>query len=481
MCRGDYQNTTPLTGTTSRVFFVKLALRAVTLLLLAGCASSSRNTGEAASDGGTRDAAVRDVTQPDAATARVVPWCVYPPLGGAPPASVAEFASSLESALCARLVRCGELSPDRATVCGVAVAKRQSFTTLASEALAGHVGIDPDGAKACLDAVAQATCDKAATYCFGGQQSGEAAVGPIAETDAFGPNLSWQGPSCDHALRPLVALGDACNEDFACMGGYCANQAGRPGICLPFVPVGMPCSIPRECTSGECDPSLAPLPDGAVNGIGFACAEPPPRGPSAACDYPNCTGVPCRSCDLDLYCAPPAQTNVPVGAVTGTCLSPGDLGTPCSGWLTELDCKPGLYCGPDGKCSARLAAGASCTAPYACQDGLWCKGLTLAAQTKAGPIEATTPGTCVVPAAAGGAACDPSGAYPALNALGSEGCFMFGASCDAATATCVDDPGPGDSCQVMQGPVCDPLTAPLQSCQCPVVTNGSCGNVGTCR
>ena len=58
--------------------------------------------------------------------------------------------------------------------------------------------------------------------------------------------------SCDF-VKPLVAVGGACNDSVECMGGYCSGAgAGTEGSCMAKKADGAECAADDECTGRRC-------------------------------------------------------------------------------------------------------------------------------------------------------------------------------------------------------------------------------------
>ncbi|HEY0708680.1 MAG TPA: hypothetical protein VGG33_17865 [Polyangia bacterium] len=96
------------------------------------------------------------------------------------------------------------------------------------EIQAGYIVYDPVLAKRCLSDFAALSC--------------EALRAP-------GEGL-FDIPSCRNAFRPTRRAGETCNEDFACVNGWCDLDTG--GICAEPALVGASCDSHAQCTSREC-------------------------------------------------------------------------------------------------------------------------------------------------------------------------------------------------------------------------------------
>jgi hypothetical protein len=404
-------------GTVGRRAIAALALAA--LLVCGACGSSAT---QPHANGGSPDASIDAAVDAGPPHPPIDPWCNYPPLSGAAPATLAEFAAQLKSAICARLVRCGAFDATGQATCEAHLDANAIVQTLQSQANQ-VLAYDPAGGKACLDAFAQATCDKAASYCLSGQQRYEVAGnGMIPVSDAVKVDTGFAGLACARVLVPTVIAGGPCGGGSSCIAGLC--KATGPGpfaqdVCSPlYGPQGTACT-PGSPSAAICECA----PTGGGNGI---CVFGPRAGD--ACGYPEGTCEAYSSCLAGGLCAPPG--------------GPGDACS--SGRLYVVDCKPGLYCAPSGTCSARLAEGAPCTTPFACQDGLLCVGLDLRVAPKDptqypdpvdGPWTVVAPGTCARPLSAG-QACTPPGDPMGSYGIGADGCAFFESVCDPMAKQC---------------------------------------------
>jgi hypothetical protein len=118
-------------------------------------------------------------------------------------------------------------------------------------------------------------------------------------------------------IKPGAAInGTACGSDWQCQSTYCSKR-GQCGVCGPRAAAGGTCTV-----DGGCQP-------------GLVCAN-------------------------------------------SKCVTPGLSGATCD--TTNQPCAGGLYCGKDGKCAAKLGAGAPCAdlPDGACDiiQGLGCSGKT---------------------------------------------------------------------------------------------------------
>ena len=61
-------------------------------------------------------------------------------------------------------------------------------------------------------------------------------------------------------IRPLVAVGGACDQHLECIDGYCQGATPRAdGACAAKKANGQLCFGDDECTGGRCDTATAPL------------------------------------------------------------------------------------------------------------------------------------------------------------------------------------------------------------------------------
>jgi hypothetical protein len=306
---------------------------------------------------------------------------------------------------------------------------------------------DPAGGKSCLDAFAQATCDKAASYCLSGVQRFEAGGnGMIPVSDAVPVDTGFAGLACARVLVPTVIAGGPCASGSSCVAGLC-NATGSgpfpPDVCAPiYYPQG------TSCTPGSMPlPMCECAPTGGGDGI---CVFGPRAGDQ--CGYPE------EACEAYSSCvagAPAVPMGAPANPPLGHCAPPGGPGEACdAGRLYVIDCKPGLYCSPGGTCTARLVEGTLCTTPFACEDGLLCVGLDLRPPAKdptqysdpgEGPFTVFSPGTCTR-ALVAGKACTPPGDPMGTYGIGADGCAFFESVCDPVAKQCAAYLASGSPC-----------------------------------
>lgn len=105
----------------------------------------------------------------------------------------------------------------------------------------------------------------------------------------------------------------------------------------------------------------------------------------------ECISGSCSVAECTMACCP------------GTCVAARP--TPKIGEMCTFICVDGAFCGSDRICHAVLAKGAACDDPFACDDGLYCSGLT-----------GTTAGTCT--------------ALPNTGEACTEQCLNIGDYCD---------------------------------------------------
>jgi hypothetical protein len=152
-----------------------------------------------------------------------------PPIG-----SVEEFVARSNEAYCAKLRECcsaeeladhalgkGSVEECAAALDGAAAIFRASLD-------AGRAAYDPNVGGSCVEAYANLSCDD--------------------------PRLHTSGSlaSCEHTLRPLVAMGERCEQPYECAGGSCDFEMG--GLCVPIKANGELCLTHHDCESNYCDP-----------------------------------------------------------------------------------------------------------------------------------------------------------------------------------------------------------------------------------
>lgn len=224
------------------------------------------------------------------------------------------------------------------------------YPGLAAAVDAGRVVYHPTAARACLDAIANGSCD--------------ALLGGLPKV-------------CDDTIEGTIPLGAACTVDAECGSSrYCDASTACPGKCAERGSSGAPCVEDSACGRG-----LVCTPAGT-------CATPIAKG--AACDE---KGAPCVAgafcfgatadtqgrcsdvdtlfttnegqacdvasgplCSLDLTC-------VPTGGTSGTCEEPSSLGQGCAAAFPD-GCGSDAHCelGTDGTgtCVALPGAGEPC-------------------------------------------------------------------------------------------------------------------------
>jgi hypothetical protein len=202
------------------------------------------------------------------------------------------------------------------------------------------------------------------------------------------------------------------------------------------LPAGSPCNIgwDLQCQSGSC--AEVRLADGGYSSCGVCAASIPVGQPCVTTDT--------KVCVQGSYCAAPSS---------GTCVTYGDAGAPCS---PNLLCQPGLVCSSAGLCEPEAPLGHGCSSDVDCAQGLPCVGGTCSPRADAGAhctvsgystpcaygLECdTTTSTCVAPTVQPGGACGSNGQL-----------CVFGQCIQGACPTIVAD---GQPCPTSNTAMCD--------------------------
>jgi hypothetical protein len=286
--------------------------------------------------------------------------------------AVGEYATVGKASWCSYLTRCG-FFPDEATCTSANISVPPQLvlppeTVAAVEA--GHLLYNGNNAKTCLDAYANATCDKT-------DESGRAPT-----------------PECFELFRGAVDADGECFQDEECISGDCqiqvADQTCAMGKCVGNTPppqfsfgqAGDPCST-GTCAAGLfCDnatfkcatlvPSGGPCVTNADCAYGLGCAGSP-----RTCKALPAVGQPCP----DFECRDE-------GARCGTsgCVAVGLAGAPCQ---SSSECSSYYTCDfTTSMCKRGPITGEACTLGNArCFDASFCDSSTLMCVPYRGPGE----------------------------------------------------------------------------------------------
>jgi hypothetical protein len=278
-------------------------------------------------------------------------------------ATAADYQRAAVTALCAKYVRCGTISPSQEASCqsfyNAQVGDLMQAYSIDQAVAAARVAWNGSAARACVDFIAASGCD-------------------------FKSLLGISGnPSCTSTARGLVPIGGSCLSEGECQNGYCdsgnaGGSSGCPGTCKAFTATGSDCSGTVRCApTDSCDSSNL-------------CTTRVARG--GDCSDPSAI------CALGLVCS------------GNTCQPPGGAGAACAVGFILDTCADGLYCDDTSTpaspvCKRRLAAGAACSSKQQCGDGLVCADQGTGGVCAA-PVDIGH--SCAASPCAGDALCDPS-------------------------------------------------------------------------
>lgn len=252
---------------------------------------------------------------------------------------------------------------------------RLRAAALSAAVAAGRLAYSEAGASACLDWIAQASCDLIEDHRW---------WPAVCDVIRWGHEATRGG---GHMLAGQVANGGACRESLECANGWCAFDATCPGRCTAFTAAGRPCAgtacepgfrcigtsndVPRcrpeivlARLGEECDPSVESC------GAGLMCAQIPSgafrcvakRGPGEICS-PSSAG----ECAAGLLCVRSSL------AVPPACVALAGQGASCA----ATGCGFGLYCASaTATCVPTPRVGERCSATAPCLDGSFCVGAT---------------------------------------------------------------------------------------------------------
>jgi hypothetical protein len=268
----------------------------------------------------------------------------------------------------------------------------------------GDVKYDGQAAKTCLEQISARSCDAL---------------------------LERENAACDQAVEGNVAVGSDCDFDFQCQGqAFCKIESGCPGKCTARQAAGSSCTDDDHCADGlTCSETtnacIAPA------GAGQACggASAPPCSPSYLCageDENQGTSGTCK-----------ASNEVFTAAIGEACSF--KTGALC---VTSAACTIDDLANLSGTCSAKAAAGGSCTRasiPAQCPSDQYCAGAGVDPE-----------GTCTTL---------PLDGEPCVDVLGEQRCGAY-TRCESGTCRALQTNGGACSTaavcysQVCQGGAC---------------------------
>lgn len=271
------------------------------------------------------------------------------------------------------------------------------FNELTSSVNAGRVQYQADQMQACLDAIANQSCDSL---------------------------LQRSIPACLAALTGTVPVGGNCDIDNDCKGPgvFCQANSACPGKCTKLLSAGQNCTRDAQCQSGlNCDSTTGKCVKPAALGAACGGGVDPDCGPPGICMGENTQQSQPGTCE--------SVSQILLAADGATC-------NPQNGpWCKNAEpCAITGYSGGSivASCTATVASGAACRLafPDECPAGEYCD--ITAQQVYTGQT-----GTCT--------ALPKPGATCAAPLSGLSGCAPY-SRCDTATNTCVALHRLGQSC-----------------------------------
>jgi hypothetical protein len=289
--------------------------------------------------------------------------------GGAS-AGLSDAASSIASALCARIQACSPFFIQFAYGSEAACASRTTPTLMASLTAAG-TGWTASAAMSCAAAIPGASCDDvlgndvpAACRAPAGQLAVGSACGDGSQCASSYCNLG-PGGKCGTCAAALGAVGAACYRDGDCAFGTVCNGASLSatpevaGQCTALAASGAscdgsrPCAKTLACNAGVCATPLA---------TSATCT------PDASDPFGSCNEL------AGNYCSPTTRSCTPLvlAAAGAPCGTINDALTTCSaGGTCPTPASPSTTCvapaADFGNCNA--TAGPGCLSPASCIAG----------------------------------------------------------------------------------------------------------------
>jgi hypothetical protein len=156
-------------------------------------------------------------------------WLVACGGAAAPPREVAQaqFPAAYAAAFCALTTKC--CSTDELASFDPSITDRASceawslrFADQSARIAQGTVSYDPQQGAACIDALAALDC--------------RIAIGFI--------------PACERYYQGRKAIGQSCDLDWECAGGFCGAFPGQAAQCHPQSREGEPCGNNHDCLPG---------------------------------------------------------------------------------------------------------------------------------------------------------------------------------------------------------------------------------------
>lgn len=317
--------------------------------------------------------------------------------GGGNSLTLAEYPDAAREAFCRFLVRCGDIASLDVCMTSNIGLNIHIPASLEAGIDMSKVKFSGTAASACLDALANQSCDLTS-------QSSRVPIDACAQL-VTGTRHNGDACAIDAECVSQVCDVTNCDPSAACCMGTCAGEAAPAPV-----QIGQSCASAPCVPSGFCEDASSTCM--ALKTAGTACNA------TRECDYGlaclgTCQALPTLGQPCTEFCRDEGTT---CSATTQTCVKVVLAGGSCTPNALASECSPLYPCDATGHCSAGIAIG------QACGFGDLCAGNTAFCDI---PIGQNT-GTCSLP--------KPNGSTCARDAA------CQSAFCDSASLTCVPEP-----------------------------------------
>jgi hypothetical protein len=162
----------------------------------------------------------------------------------------------------------------------------------------------------------------------------DACLATIMDSDCATLNMTThiEGvPGCESFTTPLVAMGNACSQNYECISGWCnvpPSATDGEGVCEGFVPFGQSCAL---AGGPSCGPNAVCDPGATIDDSSDDLCEPVSPNGGACLDDVQCQSLNCTSGGGSGMTCQPSTSATPMCFYQSGCSAAG--GRPGAGTL----------------------------------------------------------------------------------------------------------------------------------------------------